>query len=295
MERRLLSQLIQYAIGGLTTGSIYAIVAVGFGIVFNTTGITNFAQGQFVVLGGLTLISLVSSFKLPFGLSIGLAVIAVVMASLVFERLLMRRTLKEGSHLIVVLLTLSAAFLIAGIAMVIWGKQALPLPAFSGEKAIPFIAGTRISPQSLWVMGSTLVMTALLACFFRYTFTGKAMRATADNKMAAILMGVNAQFMVVISFAMSAAAGAIAGMVIAPITFMSYDAGMMLTIKGIVAAVLGGMGSNLGALLGGLILGLLEAYSAGLASSLWKDGVALLALVIVMLVRPNGLLGKPAH
>jgi branched-chain amino acid transport system permease protein len=171
-----------------------------------------------------------------------------VMASLVFERLLMRRTLKEGSHLIVVLLTLSAAFLIAGIAMVIWGKQALPLPAFSGEKAIPFIAGTRISPQSLWVMGSTLVMTALLACFFRYTFTGKAMRATADNKMAAILMGVNAQFMVVISFAMSAAAGAIAGMVIAPITFMSYDAGMMLTIKGIVAAVLGGMGSNLGAL-----------------------------------------------
>ena len=286
------SQLVQFAIAGLTTGSVYAIVALGYNIVFNTTGLINFAHGQFVVLGALIAISLTSSLKLPAGLAFLLAVVLMALVGLVFERLLARRPLRKASHLVVVLVTLSAGMLISGLAMVIWGKLPLALQSFSGEKAIPFIWGTSISRQALWVMGVTLLTALLLASFLRYTRMGKAMRAVADNRMGAVLMGVNAQTLVVISFGLSAAVAAVAGILIAPITFMAYDDGAMLSIKGIMAAIFGGMGSYLGAMVGGLLLGLLEVFSAGLTESAWKEPISLVALVIILLVRPNGILGK---
>jgi branched-chain amino acid transport system permease protein len=202
----------------------------------------------------------------------------------------MMMRVRDPSPLTLIIITVGAAVLIKGVAMLLWGKEAYPLPPFSGN--VPFHLGeATILPQNLWVLGLTVVLVAALEAFFRLTLVGKAMRACSYNPRAARLVGIAAGRMVQLSFGVSAALGAGAGILIAPLTLGVYDMGTMLGLKGFSAAIIGGLGSLLGGVLGGLILGVAEALASGLISSGYRDAVAFLLLLIVLFVRPQGVLG----
>ena len=284
----ILAPLLQYFISGLTNGAIYALIALGFGIIFNTTTIINFAQGEFVMLGAMCAISIYHlAPSLPLAFLGGVIIVSLV--GLAFERLALR-PVGEASPLTLIIITVGAGVFLKGVAMLLWGKESYTLPPFSGEAPLHLGPAT-ILPQNLWVLGLMLVLVLSLEAFFRLTLTGKAMRACAYNSRAARLVGIAASRMVQLSFALSALLGAGAGILIAPLTLGVYDMGTMLGLKGFAAAIIGGLGSLLGGVLGGLLLGLAESFTSGLISSGYRDAVAFLLLLVVLFLRPRGLLG----
>ncbi|MBM4287486.1 MAG: branched-chain amino acid ABC transporter permease [Deltaproteobacteria bacterium] len=283
-----MTELLQYFFSGLTNGSIYALIALGFSIIFNATAIINFAQGEFVMLGALVAISL---FSLGLSLPVAfiLAVVLVTCMGLMFERLAIRPA-RQTTHISLIIITVGGGVLIKGLAMLFWGKDAFTLPPFSGQEPL-MVAGATILPQSLWIMGLTIVLVAGLELFLHFTLFGKAMRAASFNPVAARLVGIRVSQMVQFSFGLSAALGAAAGVMIAPITMGVYDMGTMLGLKGFCAAVIGGLGSSIGCVLGGLVLGVAEAFASGLISSGYRDAFAFLILLLVLFLRPQGLMG----
>lgn len=282
-------QLFQYLITGITVGSIYAIVAVGFNIIYNVTEIINFAQGEFVMLGGLIMVYCHTGMGLPLILAFPLTVILVTLVGMLLD-LLAIRTIRQPTVLTLIIATIAASILLKGAAMFIWGKNPYDLPAFSGRNPITFL-GAVIQPQYLWVIGFLILIVVALTIFFDRTILGKAMIACADNPDAASLVGINVKRMIMLSFALSAAIGAAAGIVMTPISLMEYDRGAMLAVKGFGAAVLGGLGSFPGAVIGGLVLGAIESLGAGLISSGYKDAFALIVLLVVLFFKPSGILG----
>ena len=284
------SQLFQLFITGITIGSIYAMVAVGFNMIYNATDVVNFAQGEFVMLGGLAMVSLHTTFGINMPLAFLLTVAFVTGVGIAFERFTIH-PLKKPSLITLILITIAVSFLLRGIAMFVWGKDSLALPAFSGEKPI-LLWGAAILPQTLWIIGFVIVLVIFLTYFFNFTIFGKALRATAINKEAASLMGIDVKKMILFSFAMSAAIGAVAGMIITPITLIEYDRGPIFGIKGFCVAILGGIGNSGGAVVAGLIIGILESFGAGLLSSGYKDAMAFLVMLLILFLRPGGLLGK---
>jgi branched-chain amino acid transport system permease protein len=286
----LTGQLIQYLFTGVTVGSIYAMVAVGFNIIYNVTDIINFAQGEFVMLGGLIMVFFTVTAKLPLPLAFVLTVAAVTGVGALMERFTIN-PLKNASVLTMIIVTIAVSILFKGIAMFVWGKDPYIFPPFSGSKPL-FVFGAAIQTQTLWVLFMTAVMVVLMTFFFKKTRYGKAMLACADNPEAARLVGIKVNIMILISFALSAAIGAVAGAVITPMSLMEYDRGALLALKGFGAAVLGGLGSFYGAVVAGVFLGIIESMCAGLVSSGYKDAVALILLLLVLYVRPSGLFGN---
>jgi len=286
----LAGQIFQYLITGLTVGSIYAMVAVGFNIIYNVTEIINFAQGEFVVLGGLIMVFFFGVLRLPLILAFPATVILVTLVGILLDRLAIR-PIRQPTVLTLIIATIAASILIKGAAMLIWGKDPYALPAFSGRTPI-MVFGAVIQPQYFWVIGFLIIIVIALSIFFDRTIIGKAMIACADNPDAARLVGINVQQMVLLSFALSAAIGAVAGITVTPISLMEYDRGAMLAVKGFGAAVLGGLGSFPGAIVGGLIMGTIESLGAGLISSAYKDAFALIVLLIVLFFKPSGILGS---
>jgi branched-chain amino acid transport system permease protein len=284
------SQLLQYFITGITVGSIYAMVAIGFNIIYNVTEIINFAQGEFVMLGGLIMVSIQIAAGIPILLAFPLSIIAVTLVGILLDRLAIR-PIRKPSVLTLIIATIAASILIKGTAMFIWGKDPLDLPAFSGRTPIHFM-GAVIQPQYFWVMGFLVLIVVLLTLFFNRTIIGKAMSACADNPNAASLVGINVKRMVLLSFSLSAGIGAVAGIIITPISLMEYDRGAMLAVKAFGAVILGGLGSFPGAILGGLIMGMIESFGAGLVSSGYKDAFALIVLLGVLFFKPSGILGS---
>jgi branched-chain amino acid transport system permease protein len=189
-----------------------------------------------------------------------------------------------------IIITIGASIFLRGLAQLIWDKKLHALPPFSGEQPIE-VWGATILPQSLWVLAVTILIVVVLTWFFGRTLYGKAMLATAYNRLAAQLAGVSVRYVLLASFALSAALGAIAGILIAPITLTSWDIGVMLGLKGFAAAILGGFGSGIGAIAGGLVLGLVEALGAGFVSSAYKDVIAFVIIFVVLMLRPSGLFG----
>ena len=283
------SQLLQYLITGLTVGSVYAMVAVGFNIIYNVTEIINFAQGEFVMLGGLIMVFLHVAMGLPLVLAFPATIILVTLVGMLLDRLAIS-PIRRPSVLTLIIATIAASILIKGAAMFIWGKDSFDLPAFSGRDPITFL-GAVIQPQYLWVIGFLVIIVIALSIFFDRTIIGKAMSACADNPDAASLVGINVKQMILLSFALSAGIGAVAGITITPISLMEYDRGAMLAIKGFGAAILGGLGSFPGAILGGLIMGSIESFGAGLINSGYKDAFALLVLMAVLFFKPSGIFG----
>jgi branched-chain amino acid transport system permease protein len=285
----LYEQLIQYLITGLTSGAIYGLLAVGFAAVYNVTGIINFAQGESAMLGALTMVWLRGRLGLPLSVAFAFTVLIVAVVGAGTHYALIRPA-KKASQMTLIMITIGASIAIRGIALVIWGTDAYPSPAFTS--AAPIRLGSAIlRPQSLWVAVATVLSVLALSLFLRRTMLGRALRACAINRTAAQLMGIRHTRMATLSFALGAALGALAGAVVAPITYATYDMGAMLGLKGFVAAILGGLSSSTGALVGGLVLGVLEVMAAGLISSGAKDAIAFAVLLVVLFVRPHGFLG----
>ncbi|MBM4331411.1 MAG: branched-chain amino acid ABC transporter permease [Deltaproteobacteria bacterium] len=283
-------QLFQFILSGLTTGSTYALIAIGFSLIHNATGIVNFAQGEFVMLGGMFMITFHSLLKLPMLPSFFLTVLSVAAIGLLLEFGPIRRA-KSKEILILVMITVGASISIKGLSMILFGKNPMTLPPFSGETPL-ILFGAAIMPQSIWIFGITVSIVLALNYFLKKTTTGKAMRAVAASRRSAMLTGIPVDRMILLSFTFSGALGAVAGMIITPITTTSYDVGVILGLKGFSAAILGGYGSMPGAVIGGLLLGVFESLGAGLISSEYKDAVAFLILLTILFLKPSGIMGK---
>lgn len=284
-------ELAQFLLSGLTVGSIYALVALGFAIIYNASHVINFAQGEFVMIGGMAAIWLLAA-GLPLALAAALAVALAALVGLLLARFAVQPA-RGASVVTLIIITIGAAILLRGLASIVWDKRIHALPAFSGDAPIA-LAGATLAPQSLLVIGVTAVIVCALWWFFNRTLTGKAILAVSHNRLAAQLMGISVRRVLLVSFALSAALGALAGILVAPITFTSWDVGVMLGLKGFAAAILGGMGSGPGAVVGGLTLGLLESLGAGYVSSAYKDAIAFIVMLAVLMLMPGGLLGGRA-
>lgn len=281
--------LLQFIFSGVTVGAVYALVALGFTIIYNASDVVNFAQGEFVMLGGMITV-FVHQAGLPLALAAMLAIIVTAVIGVALNKLTIERA-RDAPVVSLIIITIGASILIRGAAQLIFDKQLHRFPAFSGDDPIR-VMGATILPQSLWVIGGALVVFAGLWLFFTRTLTGKAVLATANNRIAAQLVGINTKAIMTLSFGLSAGIGALAGVLVTPITLVSYDVGVALALKGFAAAMLGGMGNPKGALVGGLLLGLLEALTAGYLSSQYKDAVAFIVILAVLFVMPQGIFGK---
>jgi len=286
----LIELLFQYLVAGLTYGTIYAIVGIGFNIIYNTTGIINFAQGEFVMLGGMTAVTLHAFLPLP--LAIGGAVIITMLIGGLIEMAFIR-WLARPSVLRMIIITIGISILIREGALAVWGEGVRSLPYFTGNEVSALdIGGARISPQVLWAGGVCSVIVVLLNLFFKHTMLGREMRACAANREAAALCGIPTGNMVTFSFVLSAGIGALAGCVVSPITYTQYNIGTGLAIKGFTVAILGGLGNSMAAVAAGLILGVLESFSIWVLPTAYKDVISISILLVMLFVRPSGLFGN---
>ncbi|MBN1524709.1 MAG: branched-chain amino acid ABC transporter permease [Spirochaetales bacterium] len=335
-----------YLVIGLTVGAQYAIVAIGFNIIYNTTGIINFAQGDFLILGAMVAISM--SSILPIGIAIGVGVLVAAVYGAVVENVFIRRNrsfspfrsvcigiiaalllktlgifsflpegidfaaaflfglpvgfgletvfrkyMKEQTVLSLIVLTIAVSILTREIMSHLWDKDAHVLPYFIGDSnTILSLGSISFSPQRIWVLGICALLVIGLYVFFKYTRYGKAMRACSLDHTAAKLCGINVRLMITISFIVSAAIAALAGSVISPLSQTKYDMGSVLAIKGFSVAILGGLGNSFAAVAGGLILGILEAFSVSIFPNAYKDVVAILLLLLILVFKPSGVFGS---
>jgi branched-chain amino acid transport system permease protein len=280
--------LQQIVLSGVALGAIYALIAIGFTVVFSTMRIVNFAHGEFVMGGGM-----IYAYLTAHGIAIFPAVaLAVGLCGLlgwaVYELAL--AGVDSDNHIAQVMITLGVGVALKGAAQLFIGKDTMFPPVFSSSASLGF-AGMAISPQALWIVGSLIVFVLGLYALQRYTRLGSGMRAVSINRYAAILMGVSPRMAAAMAFVIAGLIGGAAGALMAPLASTHYDSGIFFAIKGFAAAVLGGIGSPIGAVVGGVVLGLTESLAAGYLSSVYKDAVSLMLLLIVLLVRPQGLFG----
>jgi branched-chain amino acid transport system permease protein len=280
-------------VGGLLQGSVFAIVALGFALVYRVTGVINLSQGAFCIVGALTM----STLELTLGWPAPLAAIGAVLGTTAFGTALGAATfvpaLSRLPNSSMLMLTAGLLTLIEGAVLVVWGSDPYDLPAFSGE-APADILGLRVPTQGFWIAGTAVIVILALWYLLSRTMLGKQLRACAENPLAARLMGIDVARMTLLSFAMAAMIGAISGIVVAPITSLQFDSGQFFTIYGFIAVAIGGMGSFIGAVVGGLVLGVAEQLAAGYVSSLFSNALAVILLLLILLVRPSGLFATGA-
>ena len=284
-----MAEFLQFVFSGLTVGAIYALVAIGFTLIYNASGVINFAQGEFVMLGGMTTVFL-GAAGVPLLLAAAAAVLITTAVGMALYRFAIA-TAREANTVTLIIITIGASIFLRGLAGIMFDKRFHSLPPLFGSDAIR-IGGAAILPQSLVVLAGALIIVVLLWAFIDRTLFGKAVSAIAANRLAARLVGINTHVIVGACFALSAAIGAIAGILVTPITLTSYNAGTLLALKGFAAVMLGGIGSAIGAVVGGVLLGLFEAFAAGYLSASYKDAVAFLVILAVLFVMPQGLFGK---
>ena len=290
----MLTVFLQFLFSGLTVGAVYALVGIGNNITYNATSIINLAQGEFVVIGGLMMWFFSESLQLPFFVSVAFTIFSAGIVGLLMERLTIK-PLKNPDLLLMIMITVAVSIVLRGVLMFSFGKDPYVYPSFTEGEPLS-IYGAIIQQQTLWVIGITGFCIILLFFFFKKTMVGKAMLACAVNPTAAKLVGINVSRMVMLSFVLSAVVGAIGGMAITPISLMEYDKGPMLAVKGFCAAIMGGLGTNRGAVLGGFIIGILESMTAGYIHSGLKDAVALIILLLILFFKPAGIfVSKAMH
>jgi branched-chain amino acid transport system permease protein len=285
-----LELFFQYLVAGMTYGTIYAIVGVGFNIIYNTTGIINFAQGEFVMLGGMTAVTLYAFLPLPLAI-LGAVLITMAIGGMI--EFVFIRWLVKPSVLRMIIITIGISILIREAALLLWGEGVRALPYFTGNEVSAYsFGGVRISPQVLWSLGVCSIVVVLLNLFFKFTMLGREMRACAANRDAASLCGIPTRNMVTLSFVLSAGIGALAGCVVSPITQTQYAIGSGLAIKGFTVAILGGLGNSMAAVAAGFILGILESFSIWVMPTAYKDAISISLLLAMLFLRPSGLFGN---
>ena len=285
-----LQLFLQYLVSGVIYGSIYAAVAIGFNIVYNATGIINFAQGEFAMLGGMIAASLAP--LVPLWLAVTAAVAITAMSGVAVERVFLRRVAR-GGVLKMIITTIGLSIALREAALLIWGESVRTLPFFSGnEVSSVSVLGANFSPQVFWVVGVTALVVAGLTLFFRFSLSGKAMRGCSANRDGARLCGISPDSLVTMAFGLSAGIGAVAGCVVAPLTQTHYAIGAGLAIKGFTVAAFGGLGNSVAAVVAGLFLGMLESFSIIVVPEAYKDVVTIGVLLLVLFVKPSGLFGS---
>lgn len=286
-----MSELLQFIFSGVTVGAVYALVALGFTIIYNASDVVNFAQGEFVMLGGM-----ITWFAHAAGLPLPLAALIAIVLTAALGVLINKLAIEpaRGAPVVsVIIITIGVSILLQGAAQLVFDKQVHDFPAFSGDTPL-HVGGATILPQSLWVIGGALAVFVALNLFFTRTLLGRAVLATSNNRLAAKLVGINTDFVMTLSFALSAGIGALAGVLVTPITLIAYNVGIGFALKGFAGAMLGGMGSPTGALVGGFAIGLIEALTAGYLSTQYKDAAAFVVILLVLMLRPQGLFGRRA-
>lgn len=285
--------LIQYFFSGLAYGAVYAVIALGFNIVYNSTGIINFAQGEFVMLGGMLTQSFSKALPLPLAILGAVAATGAIGAALElgFIRRLSKRS--KSSVMQLTIMTIGLSMLLKEAALKLWGEQVKTVPFFSGSEVSTLaLAGAHFSPQLVWILGATVLIVAGLSLFYKRTLTGQAMRACSASRIGSRLCGIRPESMVNLSFTMAAVIGSIAGAVTAPLTQTHYAIGTGLAIKGFTVAVFGGLGNSAAAVGAGFIIGVLESFSIIFIPEAFKDVVTIAILLAVLVSRPAGLFGS---
>lgn len=285
-----MGQALEFIIGGLVVGAIYALVAIGFTLVYRVAGVLNLAQGAFVILGALVFDSLESrlGWPLPAALVASIAIVTVVGAAT--ELLALRRALARLSTAGVLIMTAGVLTLFEGATLLLWGSQPYAVPSFLGEAPV-ILGGIRVPSQALVIVPTTAVVVLALAYTLARTTVGKALRACGENPLAAALMGIDVPRITLVAYAVAAGIGALGGAVVGPLISLQFDTGHFFTNAGFIAVALGGMGSFFGAVVGGIALGLVEQLAAGYVSSLFAPTISFVLLLGVLVLRPSGLLG----
>ena len=297
---------IQLTIDGVRGGSIYALMALGFVMVYSVTGIINFAQGEFVMLGAMICLTVNNlDLPLPPALKLAVSVVVGVLATTLVGILMERLTIypaRRSPPVTLIIITIGVTIILRAGALLAWGADPYVLPAFTTQVLEDHIfrfsgpsggatSGVIVQAQSLWIWGTLIVVLIVLYVFLERTIMGKALRACAVNRRAAQLMGINPSRMSMLSFAIAAALGAIGGIVLGPVTRPIYDMGLMLGLRGFVAAIMGGLVSAPGAVIGGLVLGVVENVAAGVTNPTYKSVISFIILIAILLFRPQGIIG----
>ena len=286
-----MDQAIQFTLAGLTTGSIYALIALGFTLTYNASGVVNFAQGEFVLLGGFLAVTLHLT-----GIPLGLAAMGAVIGTALIAGIVHLLTLSRVPELDtfgLLMVTVGIAIVLRTLMLLTWGSEERALPAFTEGEAVHILGGS-MPPQALWVIGSGLVVMPVLYLFFTRTRAGDAMMAASDNRIGARIVGIRTNRVGLYAFMLGAGLAALGGVLIAPITTIGFALGLEFSVKGFTAAVLGGFGSPVGAVVGGLALGLVEKFGAGYISTGYQDLFALATLLLVLMLLPRGIAGSRA-
>lgn len=278
----------QFLAGGLAIGAVYGLIGVGFSLIYSTSKVINFAQGEFVVYGGLATVSL-TLFDIPASIALPLSLAASIVMGGALQGLL--STARKGSNeLTYIMTTIGVAIALQGLAHQIWGTDYRTYALYP-QGAIK-VLGASVNYATITILVMTAVVCMALWGFLFRTMIGKAMRACANDGRAAQTVGIRPRRMVLFAYMASAAIGGLAGMLITPSQMMAYDNGVILAIKGFTAAIVGGLANPFGAVIGGLILGLLEGLGVGLISSDLQNAYAFFTLLLILLIRPQGLFGR---
>lgn len=291
-ERLTTGILIQLIIAGLTTGAVYGLIALGFITIYRASNMLNLAQGEFVTLGALGTIYFLN-LGIPYLLAGALATAATVLVGIMME-LTIIRPLRKKPVLILIMVTIGISFFLQGLENILFGSDPKILPPFIRDTPVLLFRSVRVFPQSLLVLALAVLLMGGLSAWSRFSYLGKAMEAVSTDRQGAALVGINRNHITRIAFGISAAMGALAGIFITPVYFTQYNAGTLLGLKGFAAAIIGGWGTYAGAMLGGLLLGVLESVSVGFIPAGYKDAVAFAVLMLILYAMPKGILGSRA-
>jgi branched-chain amino acid transport system permease protein len=282
--------VVQFLLAGIAMGCIYALVALGFVLIYNATQGLNFAQGEFVMLGAFGLYAGLEA-GLPYWLAVAAALLAMAVLGYVFQRLVFY-PLRDRSWIFFVIATIGFSIIARSAALLIWGPNTLQAPSFLPPAPI-MLAGVALAPQKAAIIAVTLVVLALQYGLFFHTDLGHRMRASAQNAEMAQLIGIRPRQMIALTFMLSAALAGIAGILVAPIFMIDPQMGGSVILKAFIAIIIGGFGSIPGAVVGGILVGVLEILVAVYVSSVYKDAISFAVLMGFLVVRPSGIFGEP--
>jgi len=286
-----MSIFLQCVINGIALGAVYTILALSYTILFGTLRIANFAQGDIYMIGMLLGYTFYVTASMNFFVGLIMSIIITVLVLVIIDRLIYRPILKISSMYLFIA-TIGMATFLRNASQLVFGSESYSFPHLLGSQPIKITQDISIVPQNLIIIGVCVVLVIALFVFMRKTKTGLAMSAVSMNPFAAALMGVNYSKITTITYAISAAMAAIAGVFTAPMYHVNTTVGAALGLKALIAAVMGGFGNAVGAILGGMILGLVEALGSTYISSAYKDAFAFILLLIILLLRPQGILGR---
>ncbi len=288
----MLEYILQFLASAITEGSIYVLMGLGLVIIIRSTEVMYFVQGTIAMAGGVTMYALFTQGHIPLGVAIPVSLMVCVLVALASQWVVILPLLERGvSPLSVSMITIGISMIFDMVSMMLFGKDPLGVAPFSGDEPINLL-GASVVPQEFWIVGSTVIVLLLTLLFFKRTWIGKAMTGLGDNPVLAKASGFPVRRLFTYSFVFAGLVGGLAGIVSAPISYTGYWIGTRLTIKGFVAAAVGGMGNPLGALLGGFIIAFFESFTAGFLSSRLKDLITMILLLLVLRLRPQGLMGE---